>query len=215
MAPLHSGWSHSQTAFLHPGQLPIPFSFKCAGMVVHKFKTWHDWRLHPTLRANDQLPHIDYLLKGAQNRLSQSLLFTTVYLNSQSSGHDITLTIYEPRWHRQCTRLPFRRAKSSLRTSLHSGVAPQKLFTGLTVSYSVHCQDWFIHYRMNDQCITMSQWLLLKGIRLCGTNWLQYLAQKCLDGMSQFLNSAKWIFLIFNVNVQVQFQLSIFPSKSA
>ena len=33
--PLTLGWSHSQAAFFAPrcGQLPIPFSFKCAGIV--------------------------------------------------------------------------------------------------------------------------------------------------------------------------------------
>ena len=68
MAPLHSGWSNSQTAFFAPSLVnwPIEFSFKCVGMVVHWFKAWHDRRLHPTLRANEQLPCIDYLLKWAQ-----------------------------------------------------------------------------------------------------------------------------------------------------
>ena len=40
------------------GQLPISFSFKCTGMLAHcflLFNTWHHWRLHSTLSANDLL----------------------------------------------------------------------------------------------------------------------------------------------------------------
>jgi len=131
--------------------------------------------------------------------LSQSSLFTRAFLSSQSGGHDITLTIFEPKWHSQCTRLSFRWAKSSLRMSLHSGRSgtTKKIhhITGLTVSYSVHCQDWFIHYGMNDQCITMSPWLLF-GRNQVVWNKLAPIpsSEKCLDGMPQSLNSANLIF---------------------
>ena len=163
MAALHSGWSHSQTAFFasRSGQLPIPFSFKCAGMVVHWFKAWHDWRLHPMLRANDQLPRIDHLLKGAQNRLSQSLPFTAafwiynpvdmtshwVYLNQNGIGS-------VPNY------LSIGQKVVWVRAYTQEGVGPQITLI-MTVSYSVHCQDWFIHYGMNDQCIAMSQWRMV------------------------------------------------------
>ena len=38
---------------------------------------------------------------------------------------------------------------------------------GLTVSYSDHCQHCFIHDGMNDQCITMSQWLFFGKNQVC------------------------------------------------
>ena len=92
--PLHSGWSHSQTAFFAPRSSQLPISFHLSSLEWWStawFKAWHDQSLHPTLCDNDQL-------KAAQIGYLRGCMFTRAFLNSQSSGHDITLTIFEPKW---------------------------------------------------------------------------------------------------------------------
>ena len=80
--------------FLHPGLVNCLFHFHLSALEWWStawFKAWHDQSLHPTLRDNDQL-------KAAQIGYLRGCMFTRAFLNSQSSGHDITLTIFEPKW---------------------------------------------------------------------------------------------------------------------
>ena len=107
---------------------------------------------------HDQLPHIDYISKGAQiGCLRVCYLLEHFWIHSPN----ITLTIFEPKWHRQCTRL-FSVGQKAVCEGAYTQEAggPQKLLSDHIGCYSVHCQRWFIHYGMNDQCKTMSQWLL-------------------------------------------------------
>ena len=128
-------------------------------------------------------------------------MFTRAFLNSQSSGHDITLTIFELKWYRQCTRLYFCWAKISLGTSLHSGrsgttkpLVISRLVTLFTVRlvYSLW-NEWPMHNNVSMAAL----WKESGCVELIDSSTeLRNVMMEC-----QFLNSANLIFLIFHVNV--------------
>ena len=97
---MHEVWarttsSRSQTKIFMPtgknrsGQLPIPFSFKCARMLIAFYITCQQSTSEmdvdqATLAAASRLGDI-VLIEKSTSRLSQSWLFARVLLNSESS----------------------------------------------------------------------------------------------------------------------------------
>ena len=95
--------------FLHPGLVNCLFHFHLS--VLEWWCTDLKLGMIEDCIPHDQLPCIDYLLKGAQiGCLRVCYLLEHFWIHNP----DITLTISELKWHRQCTRLSFCWAKSSL-----------------------------------------------------------------------------------------------------